>query len=109
MKYLLLLILVFTSTFLFAQNQSAGNQMRWDKLIHYSKTFKNGTDVTKEVADAFPVYKISGIWYVSLYGKRLPNCDWDIIPENNILMGSSVGKITTMKVPLERLPNIDFS
>ncbi|MDF3029107.1 MAG: hypothetical protein K0S23_3414 [Fluviicola sp.] len=109
MKHLLLLAFVFTTAFLFAQNQSAGNQVRWDKLIRYSKTFKNEIGVTKEVEDAFPVYKISGIWYVSLYGKRLSNCDWNIIPENNILIGSSVGKITTMKVPLERLYNIDFS
>lgn len=109
MKYFLLLILFFTGNFLFAQNQSASNQMRWDKLIRYSKTFKNEMGVAKEVTDAFPVYKISGIWYVSLYGKRLPNCNWSIIQEKNILLGSSVGKITTMKVPLEGLQNIDFS
>ena len=83
--------------------------MRWDKLIRYSTTFKNEIGAAKEVTDAFPVYKISGVWYVSLYGKRLPNCNWNIISENRILLGSSVGKITTMKVPLERLHNIDFS
>ncbi len=109
MKYLLLLTLVFTSTFLIAQTRSASNQMRWDKLSKYLKTFKNETGVSKEVADAYPVYKISGVWYVSLYGKRLPNCNWDLVQENNILLGSSVGKITTMKVPLERLNEIDFS
>lgn len=109
MKYLLLLTLVFFSTFLFGQTQSVSNQMRWDKLNHYSSTFKNEIGPTKEIMDAFPVYQISGIWYVSLYGKRLPNCDWNIIPENHILLGSSVGKITTMKVPLERLNQIDFS
>lgn len=109
MKYLLLFSLFFTGTFLFAQSQSASNRMRWDQLIRYSKTFKNETGATKEVTDAFPVYKISGIWYVSLYGKRLSNCNWNIIHENNILLGSSVGKITTMKVPLEKLQFIDFS
>ncbi|MNV08481.1 Serine protease AprX [compost metagenome] len=109
MKYLLLLTLFFTGNFLFAQNQSASNRMRWDKLTNYSKSFKNEIGAAKEVVDAFPVYKISGIWYVSLYGKRLPNCNWNLIPENNILLGSSVGKITTMKVPLERLHSIDFS
>lgn len=109
MKHLLLLTLVFTSTFLVAQTQSASNQMRWDKLNKYLKTFKNETGVSKEVVDAYPVYKISGVWYISLYGKRLPNCDWNLIQENNILLGSSVGKITTMKVPLERFNTIDFS
>ncbi len=109
MKYFLLFILFFTGNFLFAQQQSASNQMRWDQLIRYSRTFKNETGVIKEVTDAFPVYKISGIWYVSLYGKRLPDCDWNMIQENRILLGSSVGKITTMKVPLERLHSIDFS
>lgn len=109
MKHILLLTLVFTCSFLFAQNQSAGNQMRWDKLTQYSKMFKNERGVSKEVTDAFPVYKISGIWYVSLYGKRLSNCNWNIIQEHNILLGSSVGTITTMKVPLERLNEVDFS
>lgn len=83
--------------------------MRWDKLTRYSLTFKNENGASKEVVDAYPVYKISGVWYVSLYGKRLPNCNWDLIGENNILLGSSVGKITTMKVPLEKLNEIDFS
>ena len=109
MKNILLLALVITTNFLFAQSQSASNRMRWDKLKQYSATFKNETGASKEVIDAFPVYKISGIWYVSLYGKRLPNCNWNIISENNILLGSSVGKITTMKVPLEKLNNINFS
>jgi len=109
MKHLLLLPLVFISTFLFAQTQSASNQMRWDKLNKYLRTFKNEIGPSKEVVDAYPVYKISGVWYVSLYGKRLPNCNWNLIQENNILLGSSVGKITTMKVPLERLNTIDFS
>lgn len=109
MKYLLLLTLAFNTVFLFAQTQSASNRMRWDKLIQYTKTFKNGSGASREVIDAFPVYKISGVWYVSLYGKRLPNCNWNVIQENNILLGSSVGQITTMKVPLENLNEVDFS
>ena len=109
MKHLLVIAFVLMGPFLFAQTQSAGNQMRWDKLMNYAKTFKNQTGATKEVIDAFPVYKISGVWYVSLYGKRLPNCNWNIISENNILLGSSVGKVTTMKVPLEKLDEVDFS
>lgn len=109
MKYLLLLALALNTGFLFAQTQSASNQMRWDKLMHYTAAFKNQAGASKEITDAFPVYKISGVWYVSLYGKRLPNCNWNILSENNILLGSSVGKITTMKVPLERLDEVDFS
>ncbi|WP_343636015.1 S8 family peptidase [Fluviicola sp.] len=109
MKYLLLLTLAFTTGFLAAQTQSASNRMRWDKLVHYSATFKNGSGVSKEITDAFPVYKISGVWYVSLYGKRLPDCNWNFINDNNILLGSSVGRITTMKVPLERVHEADFS
>lgn len=109
MKRVLLLTFVLTSSFLFAQTQSASNQMRWDKLMNYAKTFKNQAGASKEVIDAFPVYKISGIWYVSLYGKRLPNCNWNILSDNHILLGSSVGKVTTMKVPLEKLNSVDFS
>lgn len=109
MKYLLLLSLFLTGNALFAQTQSAANRMRWDQLVRYSATFRNGGGVAKEVTDAFPVYNIAGNWYVSLYGKRLPNCNWSIIPQNNILLGSSVGKITTMKVPLEKVHSIDFS
>lgn len=109
MKHLLLLALVFTTCFLFGQNQSAANKMRWDQLSRYAATFKNESGAAKEIIDAFPVYKISGVWYVSLYGKRLPGCNWDLIGENNILLGSSVGQITTMKVPLERLNDVDFS
>lgn len=109
MKHLLLLTFVFITAFSFGQTQSASNQMRWDKLNKYLKTFKNETGVSNEVVDAYPVYKISGVWYVSLYGKRLPNCNWNLVQENDILLGSSVGKITTMKVPLERLSAIDFS
>lgn len=109
MKYLLLLALAFNTVFLSAQTQSTSNRMRWDKLISYAAAFKNQAGAAKEITDAFPVYQISGVWYVSLYGKRLPNCNWDIISENNILLGNSVGKITTMKVPLEKLDEVDFS
>lgn len=109
MKYVLLLALVFTNGYLFSQTQSAANHMRWDKLLHYSATFKNGAGASKEITDAFPVYKISGVWYVSLYGKRLPDCNWNFIQDNHILLGNSVGRITTMKVPLERLHELDFS
>lgn len=108
-RQLLIIAFVLTGSFLFAQTQSAGNQMRWDKLMNYALTFKNETGASKEVIDAFPIYKISGVWYVSLYGKRLPNCNWSIISDNNILLGSSVGKVTTMKVPLEKLNAVDFS
>lgn len=109
MKYLLLLTLVFITGSFFAQQQSAANRMRWDRLNQYAKTFKNESGASQEIIDAFPVYQISGVWYVSLYGKRLPDCNWNIVPENRILLGSSVGKITTMKVPLERLHAVDFS
>ena len=109
MKYLLLLSIVITTTLSFAQSQSSSNRMRWDKLTHYTLTFKNGTNPSNEMIDAFPIYKISGIWYVSLYGKRLPNCNWNVLQENHVLIGSSVGDITTMKVPLEKLNEIDFS
>lgn len=109
MKYLLLLALAFNTIFLSAQTQSASNRMRWDKLLHYAAAFKNEAGASKEITDAFPVYKISGVWYVSLYGKRLPDCNWNIISENRILLGSSVGNITTMKVPLERLHEVEFS
>lgn len=109
MKYLLLLALALNTGFLSAQTQSASNRMRWNRLISYAATFKNQAGVAKEITDAFPVYQISGVWYVSLYGKRLPNCNWNIISENNILLGSSVGRITTMKVPLDRLDEVDFS
>lgn len=109
MKYLLLLVLAFNTAFLSAQTQSASNRMRWEKLISYAAGFKNQAGASREITDAFPVYQISGVWYVSLYGKRLPNCNWNIISENNILLGNSVGKITTMKVPLERLDEVDFS
>lgn len=109
MKYLLLLALVLTTGSMFAQTQSAANRVRWEKLTRYSSTFKNENGASKELTDAFPVYQISGVWYVSLYGKRLPNCNWNLVSENDILLGSSVGKITTMKVPLEKLHAVDFS
>ncbi len=109
MKHLLLLTIVFTTGLLFGQTQSASNQMRWDKLTKYSSTFKNSTGASQAIIDGFPVYKIGGIWYVSLYGKRRSDCNWNLINENNILLGSSVGDITTMKVPLEGLNAVDFS
>jgi len=109
MKHVLLLTVIFTTQFLFGQTQSSSNRMRWDKLMEYSSTFKNSTGATQAVIDGFPVYKIGGIWYVSLYGKRQVNCNWNLINDHQILLGSSVGNITTMKVPLEELNDIDFS
>lgn len=109
MKYFLLLILAFSTGSFFAQTQSAANRVRWERLTRYSATFKNTAGVSEEITDAFPVYRISGVWYVSLYGKRLPDCDWNLIPQHHILLGSSVGNITTMKVPLEGLHEVDFS
>jgi len=109
MRYLLLLTILASSNFFFAQHQSSSNRMRWDKLTAYTLNYKSGATPTQAIIDAFPVYKISGLWYLSLYGKRNPNCDWNMLQNNKVLIGSSVGDITTMKVPLEKLNEIDFS
>lgn len=108
MRYILLFVL-FIASFSQAQQQSAYNRVLWNELSGLSKHYQTTGEVNQHTIDRFPVYKINGKWYVSLYGKRLAQPDWSIVEDNGIMIGSSVGEVTTMKVPLNRLHQIDFS
>ncbi len=110
MKNLLLTLFVILgmNNASWSQQQSAANRAEWNQLCSVSKSFDQSGQVAQSTIDRFPVYKINGKWYVSLFGKTNGSVNWDFITENNILFGSSVGEITTMKVPLNKVYNLDF-
>jgi len=109
MNYLSLLLLICGFTTLHAQNQSAQGRVEWNALAQVARTFRTTGKIDAQSLEKFPVYAIHSEWYVSLYGKTVPNANWTFLKEQGVLVGATAGEITTIKVPLAQFPTIDLS
>jgi len=108
-RILLSTLLILSAVTGFAQTQSAYNRVKWNQLVEVSKDFKKTQVVSETVEAQFPVYHIHGDWYVSIYGKAVNNVNMQVVNQHKIMLGSRVGDIMTMKVPLEQFASVDFS
>ncbi len=108
-RILLSTLLILSGVSGFAQTQSAYNRVKWNQLREVSKDFKKTQVISEAITTQFPVYNIRGKWYVSIYGKAANNVNMQSIEQHKILIGSRVGEVLTMKVPLDEFASVDFS
>ena len=57
----------------------------------------------------WPVYSIQGTWYLSLIGRTHPTADWTALLEAGVLKGAQVGAVATLKMPVERLADVNLA
>lgn len=91
------------------QRQSQQNLSEWQLLISQSKQYAQSHQIDETMLQRFPINKIHGTYYVSLFGKTQPSVSWSALKAAGVLVGSSIGDISTIKVPLESLYQLDFS
>lgn len=108
-RILLSTLLILSGVSGYAQTQSAYNRVKWNQLLEISSEFKKTQVVSATTESQFPVYNIKGDWYVSIYGKAVSSINMQTVSQHKIMLGSRVGDILTMKVPLEQFAAIDFS
>jgi minor extracellular serine protease Vpr len=58
---------------------------------------------------AMPIYDLNGVYYLAGMGKVRPNAQWSNFESLGGLRGASVGNISTVKIPLQILQQIDLS
>ncbi|HLP55500.1 MAG TPA: S8 family peptidase [Fluviicola sp.] len=105
-----LLILTLSICFVgWNQRQSQQNLSEWRLLLSQSKQYGQSHRIDETMLQRFPINKIHGTYYVSLFGKTQPNVSWSALREAGVLVGSTIGDITTVKVPLELIHQLDFS
>jgi len=105
-------LLILTLSFCFIgwnQRQSQQNLSEWLLLQQQSKQFAQSHKIDEVTLQRFPINKIHGTYYVSLFGKTQPAVSWSAFREAGVLLGSTIGDISTIKVPLEIMHQLDFS
>lgn len=103
--FTLLLLSVFTH----AQRQAVSTQSEWQLLLNTAKTYAQTGQVSPQLMERFPIAKIKGGYYVSLFGITHSGANWSFLQAEGALKGSQNGNIATVKVPLEKLHQLDFS
>jgi len=81
-------------------------QSAWPHLLDLSK---RAQEVSAVDVQAYPIYRIHGHWFVSIFGSVNDNPDWEYFSSKGILRGTQIKHIASVKVPLERFREIDFS
>lgn len=109
MRTFLILLLVLFGIQATAQKQSVQNRKEWSDLMALSKSYSANHYVSQTAQERFPIYRIHGEYYVSLFGKTHPSPSWQLLTEAGVLKGSVTGEIATVKVPLAVLHTLDFS
>ena len=61
---------------------------------------------TNELLDRYPVYKMNGVDYVSVIAKVNSNYNKTILEAQNVLVGSRINDILSVKWPLEYIGNV---
>jgi minor extracellular serine protease Vpr len=83
----------------------ASTKADWNRLIQLAK---QDNPAEKELS-GLPVYEIKGNLYVSLFGKTVENPQWGAFENFDVIRGSQILDISTIKVPLEYFDEIDFN
>jgi len=106
MRLLLSLLSLICYTCAWAQlEMPATTQAQWQDLIKLSK---NHQLIVEQDLYNLPVYKVRNQWHVSLIGKMIAHPNWDAFTEYEVLKGSVIGKLATIKVPLENFASVPF-
>lgn len=104
--FLISVIAMFPLQF-FAQNLPANQQNDWQKLLSFVK--QPTSDLSSLVADnAFSIYTIKGIQYISLFGIEKTTAHWEVLKTKRCIIGKKTGQIRTLKVPLSVLNEVNL-
>jgi minor extracellular serine protease Vpr len=109
MKVKILLLAILASSGVFSQTQSAVSRAGWDRLVQSSERYRQTRMADTEKLQEFPVYRLAGGIYVSVFGKLNTAPDWQYALSQNAIRGSVTGNIATCKIPLESFSSFDFS
>ena len=58
---------------------------------------------------SMPVYDLNGTAYISGMGKTRPNAQWSHFESLGVLHGAAIGNISTVKIPLQVISQLDLS
>ncbi len=104
MRLFLSLIVLVTSTLLSAQVvMPATTQADWQHIISLSK---NTHSLKQEDVAKYPIHKVRNEWYVSLLGKMKNSPNWYSLTSQGAMRGSVIGKIATVKIPLQNIASV---
>ncbi|MDG1147355.1 MAG: S8 family peptidase [Crocinitomicaceae bacterium] len=73
-------------------------------IIKLSK--ENTSDAEHELLERYPVYKMNGMYYVSVLAKVNGNYNKAVLESQNVLVGSKINTILSVKWPLSQIENI---
>jgi subtilisin family serine protease len=68
-----------------------------------------GSVCDPKLFDPYPVYQLNNVWYLSVAGHLNADPDWSQLIAAGCIRGSEVGRIGTVKVPVETLSQINWS
>lgn len=104
-KTLLLTLLLF-SNYLTGQLQMPSSSLGdWSAIERISE---NMGQIKESDLLGLPVYRLRDGYFVSLYGKAKPNADFSELSTYGVIVGSRVGDIQTLKVPLSNFSSIGY-
>lgn len=101
MKYCYLLMFAFVANVLTAQVQVPGITQQILGELNSNLRRGSGEEVEK-LQEKYPVYSIEGSYYLSMIGKVTEDFSISDLPEG-VLLGTQIGDIVTLKVPLNNL------
>lgn len=73
-------------------------------MIKLSK--QQSTKSNDELIERYPIYHLNGMKYVSVIAKVNSNYNKDVLEAQNVLIGSNINDILSLKWPLEQIENI---
>lgn len=109
MKSFILSLCVLFALTASAQQQSIQNRAAWNELSAIAKHYAQTREISAISLEKFPVYRMQGEYYVSVFGKTQPNASWTQLRSQGVLVGTVSGSIATAKIPLSQFAGIDLS
>ncbi|MFM7234947.1 MAG: S8 family peptidase [Flavobacteriales bacterium] len=101
----LLAILLLSNSVVAQIIMPADTRRQWDQLRVLSA---NSETLKPEQLESFPIYEINGQSFLSVMGKTVDHPEWASLRELGVIQGASVGRITTAKIPMSALSNVQL-
>ncbi|MFM7727667.1 MAG: hypothetical protein ACKO7B_13255, partial [Flavobacteriales bacterium] len=101
----LLAILLLSNSVVAQIIMPADTRRQWDQLRLLSA---NSETLKPEQLESFPIYEINGQSFLSVMGKTVDHPEWASLRELGVIQGASVGRITTAKIPMSSLSNVQL-
>jgi len=105
---ILLFFISFVSISSFGQGKLSSKD-RFDIQLLIKSVSNNNGEPSEQVLNKYPIQQINGVHYLHLLGEINSNFDQACLKEKNWLAGKSIGKVSTLKVPLSDLASLESS